>query len=271
MHVVICGGGVIGAAAAFELSRRGASVTVVERWRIAGAASGKSGGFLARDWCRGTPVAPLAERSFDLHAAWAQDLGDRYGYRRVDTFAITLSDRRRRAPTLAAAGWLAADISDRSPLGNRDTTAQIDPEAFTKTLIEAASSQGASLTIGTVTGIRRSRDGRRVEGVTLEDGRDFPADAVIIAMGPWSVLAARWVPIPAVHGLKGHSIVFRPEAMLPSEAVFAEFEDADGETYAPEIVPRADGTLYVCGLSGTAPLPLDPSQVNPEPGGCEKL
>jgi len=273
MQVVICGAGVIGAAAAYELSCRSVAVTVIERWRVAGAASGKSGGFLARDWCRGTPVAALAERSFDLHAAWAQELGDRYGYRRVDTFAVTLSDRRKlgRAQGASVAGWLAADASHRSPIGTKDTTAQIDPEAFTRTLIEAATLRGARLTIGTVAGLRTSGDGRRVEGVILEDGRDFPADAVIIAMGPWSVLAARWVPIPAVHGLKGHSIVFRPEATLPSEAVFAEFEDADGETYAPEIVPRADGTLYVCGLSGTAPLPLDPSQVNPEPGGCEKL
>src|SRR5215468_3692361 len=118
MRVVICGAGAIGAAAAFELSRQGMAVTVIERWRVAGAASGKSGGFLARDWCRGTPVAPLAERSFDLHAAWAQDLGDRYGYRRVDTFAVTLSDRRPRtrsegtrsegARTQGVARWLAA-------------------------------------------------------------------------------------------------------------------------------------------------------------------
>jgi glycine/D-amino acid oxidase-like deaminating enzyme len=273
MQVVICGAGVIGAAAAYELSRRGAAVTVIERWRVAGAASGKSGGFLARDWCRGTPVAPLAERSFDLHAAWAQDLGDRYGYRRVDTFAVAMSDRRKlgRGRGANVAGWLAAEASHRSRIGTPDTTAQIDPGAFTRTLIEAAISRGARLTIGTVAGLSMSRDGRRAEGVTLEDGRDFPADAVIIAMGPWSVLAARWLPIPAVHGLKGHSIVFRPDAMLPAETVFAEFEDAEGETYAPEIVPRPDGTLYVCGLSGSAPLPLDPSQVDPEPGGCEKL
>ena len=285
MRIVICGAGVIGAAAAYELSRRSMAVTVIERWRVAGAASGKSGGFLARDWCRGTPVAPLAERSFDLHAAWAQDLGDRYGYRRVDTFAVTLSDRRLRtrtegtrtkgtrsegARTQGVARWLAADIADRSAIGNRNTTAQIDPEAFTRTLIEAATSQGASLVIGTVTGIRRSRDGR-VEAVNLEDGREFPADAVIIAMGPWSVLAARWLAMPAVYGLKGHSIIFRPKASLPPEAIFAEFEDRDGGVYSPEIVPRADGTLYICGLSGGAPLPLNPSEVAPEPGGCEKL
>jgi glycine/D-amino acid oxidase-like deaminating enzyme len=274
MHVVICGGGVIGAAAACELSRRGVAVTVVERWRIAGAASGKSGGFLARDWCQGTPVAPLAERSFDLHAAWAQDLGgDRYGYRRLDTFVAAMSARRTLggANTRDLVSWLAGEASRRSRIGTRDTTAQIDPAAFTKTLIETATSRGAHLTVGTVSGVRMSRERRRVEGIILADGREIAADVIIVAMGPWSVLAAQWLSMPVLYGLKGHSVVFEPQAMLPAEAVFAEFEDADGETYSPEIVPRPDGTLYVCGVSGAAALPIEPSDVQPEPGGCEKL
>lgn len=273
MHVVICGGGVIGAACAYELSLRGASVTVIERWRVAGAASGKSGGFLARDWCRGTPVAALAERSFDLHSDWAEKLGDRYGYRRVDTFAAVMSERRRIASdrSMANATWLAPEARRRSQIGNIDTTAQIDPEAFTTTLIEAARAQGARLVIGTVSDLRKSKDGSRIEAVALEDGNDIAADAAVIAMGPWSVLAARWLPLPPVYGLKGHSIVFRPSVTLPAETVFAEFEQGDGEVLAPEIVPRPDGTLYVCGLPGTAPLPLDPSMVEAESGACERL
>jgi glycine/D-amino acid oxidase-like deaminating enzyme len=273
MHVVICGGGVIGAAATYELSRRGVAVTMVERWRVAGAASGKSGGFLARDWCLGTPVAALAARSFDLHAAWAEALGDRYGYRRVDTFAATMSDRRKlgQGGNARIADWLAVEASRRRRIGSPETTAQIDPEAFTTCLIETARSRGAQLIIGTVAGLRTLRDGSRVDGIALEDGRDIAGDAVIVAMGPWSVIAAHWLPMPPVYGLKGHSVVFQPEAMFPAETVFGEFENADGEIFSPEIVPRADGTLYVCGLSGMAPLPLDPSQVHPEPGGCERL
>lgn len=273
MHVVICGGGVIGAACAYELSLRGATVTVIERWRVAGAASGKSGGFLARDWCRGTPVAALAERSFDLHGVWAERLGDRYGYRRVDTVATVMSVRRRLAPDRSAviAPWLASEAGRRHLIGDIDTTAQIDPEAFTRVLMDAARSRGARLLIGTVVDLRRSGDGRQIQAVRLECGADVAADAVIIAMGPWSVLAAQWLPLPAVHGLKGHSLVFLPRSRLPAETVFAEFEEADGEVLTPEIVPRPDGTLYVCGLSGTAPLPLDPSRVAPELGACDRL
>ena len=53
-RIVICGGGAIGAAIAYFISRRGARLTVIERHEVAGAASGKSGGFLALDWCRGS-------------------------------------------------------------------------------------------------------------------------------------------------------------------------------------------------------------------------
>ena len=46
MHVVICGGGVIGACTAYFMARRGIAVTVVERSEVASSASGKAGGFL---------------------------------------------------------------------------------------------------------------------------------------------------------------------------------------------------------------------------------
>ena len=51
------------------------------------------------------------------------------------------------------------------------------------------------------------RRGERVCGVQLED-ETLSADAVVIAMGPWSALASEWLPLPPVYGLKGHSLVF---------------------------------------------------------------
>jgi glycine/D-amino acid oxidase-like deaminating enzyme len=273
MHVVICGGGVIGAAAAFELSRRNIAVTVVERWRVAGAASGKSGGFLARDWCDGMPTAALAQRSFDVHEIWAEQLGNTYGYRKVDTFSAALSVRRPlgSARNTHLASWLATDATHRNQLGTVVTTAQLDPKAFTLALMEAATARGAKLQIATVARLHKAQSGTRVAGVVLADGRQIAADAVLLAMGPWSLLAAQWVPLPPIYGLKGHSVIFKPDSPLPAEAIFAEFEDADGEVLTPEIVPRADGTLYVCGLSGSAALPIDPAKVRPEDGSCEKL
>ena len=59
-HVIVCGAGVVGASVAYFLTRRGVRVTVIERTGVACAASGKSGGFLALDWCDNTPVEGLA-------------------------------------------------------------------------------------------------------------------------------------------------------------------------------------------------------------------
>jgi glycine/D-amino acid oxidase-like deaminating enzyme len=273
MHVVICGAGVIGAALAFQLSRQGIAVTIVERWRVAGAASGKSGGFLALDWCDGTPVAALARRSFELHEAWAAELGNTYGYRHVDTIGAAVSRGRplRTGGNAHLAPWLAPEVTHRRQLGTTATTAQLDPAGFTRALVDAAVHRGGKLLIGAVAGVTRSERGARVTGVVLENGERVEADAVVLALGPWSLLAAQWVPLPAIYGLKGHSIVFRPKEPLPAEAIFAEVQDAAGETLAPEIVPRADGTLYVCGVPGSGPLPVDPAHVRPEDGGCEKL
>src|SRR3954464_15357543 len=87
MRVVICGGGVIGTAIAHYLSRRGAAPLVVEPVAVACGASGKSGGFLALDWCDGGPLQALARRSFALHATLAEELGGEGGYRRLTTYS----------------------------------------------------------------------------------------------------------------------------------------------------------------------------------------
>src|SRR6202140_1515680 len=86
MHVLICGGGVIGAATAYFLSCRGARATVIERTGLACAASGKAGGFLAQAWCDRAPLQALARRSFALHAELAQRVGGDWGYRRLATY-----------------------------------------------------------------------------------------------------------------------------------------------------------------------------------------
>src|SRR5262249_57276199 len=97
MHVLICGGGVIGASVAYFLSRRGVRSTVIERSAVACAASGKSGGFLALDWCDGTALEALARRSFALHAQLADEIAGGWAYRRIATPARVAAGRAGRA------------------------------------------------------------------------------------------------------------------------------------------------------------------------------
>ena len=110
MHVLVCGGGVIGASIAYFLSERGVRVTVAESTGVANAASGKSGGFLARDWCEGSPLAPLAHRSFDLHAELAARIENDWGYRRMETFGGHVGFMRRSEGP-SPVRWLSSSIS----------------------------------------------------------------------------------------------------------------------------------------------------------------
>ena len=265
MHVVICGGGVIGASTAYFLSRRGIQVTVVERTGVACAASGKSGGFLALDWCDGSPLEPLARRSFALHAQLARDVAGDWGYRRLTTFGGYAGSHR----SAYRLDWLSDSVSVRQRLGSAETTAQVHPALFTTAMMRAAEAHGARLRIGEVTGVRRENTGR-VEGIEI-DGEIVAGDAVVIAMGPWSTLAAQWLPLPPVFGLKGHSIVFETGSSVPAEAVFLEYRERTGAVHSPELFPRADGTTYVCAISSESPLPLDPADVAPDPGAIERL
>src|SRR5437660_9969077 len=116
MRVLICGGGVIGASIAYFLSRRGVEAIVVERTGLACAASGNSGGFLAGDWCDGSPLAPLARRSFALHAELAREIDEDWGYRRLDTYGGFAGIRA--SGSAYELGWLSPDVTIGHALGS---------------------------------------------------------------------------------------------------------------------------------------------------------
>ncbi|HEX3861929.1 MAG TPA: FAD-dependent oxidoreductase [Stellaceae bacterium] len=269
MRVLICGGGVIGASIAYFLSCRGVEATVIERTGIACAASGKSGGFLAAEWCDGSPVQELAHRSFALHAELAERLGgNAWGYRRLNTYgghADTWDYSHRRGYDI---GWLSDNVIVSQQIGSPANTAQVHPALFTTAIMRAAQARGAESRIGRVTGL--VRDGNRVTGVDI-DGETLAGDAVVIAMGPWSILAAAWLPLPAVFGLKGHSLIFDTAGNVPAEAAFLEYQEGSGEALTPEFFPRPDGTTYVCGISGEEPLPINPTDVAPDDEKIERL
>lgn len=262
MRVAVCGGGVIGACVAYYLSLGGADVFIIERDRIAGGASGKSGGFLALDWCDGSALDQLARRSFSLHAELAEAFGNPWGYRCLDTYGgiVSASELWTDQRSVGDSARLDKRIALYRQLGTVVTTAQVTPDAFTRGMVDQAIKHGASVQIGDVTGLVLPRDGDRVAGVEIR-GRVYEADAVVIAMGPWSARAQRWMPMRDVLGLKGHSILLKPTTPVPAEALFLELESNDGACDTLEVFPRPDGTVYICGLSANVPLPDDPRAV----------
>jgi glycine/D-amino acid oxidase-like deaminating enzyme len=271
MRVVICGGGVMGACTAYFLARRGVEVIVVEGTDVACAASGKAGGFLALDWCDGSPLDSLARRSFALHAELASAIDDDWSYRRMNAYSgYVVRDRDSRRHTPAALDWLSDGIAISHRIGTPETTASVHPRKFTAAMMRAAQKHGAELRLGQVTGLLRGGSESIVQGVEVE-GSVIEADATVIAMGPWSSLAAEWLPLPHVFGQQSPSIVYDTGMDVPADALFLEYRDASGDEVSVEVFPRADGSTHVCAFSGEAPLPLDPAQVEPDPDVIARL
>ena len=264
-HVVVCGAGVMGAATAYFLARRGVEVTVVERSGVACAASGKSGGFLALDWCDDSPLGPLARASFALHAELAKSIATDYGYRRVDTFMLAAREQGavRGEHRVAPPRWLDGAGVVTAALGSTETTAQLHPAQFTAALIEAAR---ARVRLGVVQEIVR-HDGAAV-GVRV-DGATLAADAVVLALGPWTSHVAGRL-LPRIRGLKGYSVTL-DAAGVPAHALFVDYRTADGRNLEPEIFPRPDGSVYVCGMADPQPLPESPEGVVVDDEACAVL
>jgi glycine/D-amino acid oxidase-like deaminating enzyme len=270
MRVAICGGGVIGARTAYFLARRGIDVIVIERTEVA-AASGKAGGFLALDWCAGTPLDELARRSFQLHAALPDDIAGHWGYQRMTAYSgFVVGDRDARRHTPAKLAWLASGIVIADRLGTPETTAVVHPRKFTSAIMSAAQKHGAELRAGQVTGIVWSADRSTARGVEV-GGALLEADAVVIAMGPWSLMAAAWLDLPAVFGQRSPSLVYDTAADVPPDALFLEYQQASGAIVSVEVFPRGDGSTHITAFSNEAPLPLDPADVTPDQSEIDRL
>jgi glycine/D-amino acid oxidase-like deaminating enzyme len=256
----------MGAATAYFLAQRGVAVTVVERSGVACAASGKSGGFLALDWCDDSPLGPLARASFALHAELAGKLGVEYGYRRVDTFMLAARERGSLAGghRVAAPRWLDGAGVVTAALGSTETTAQVHPARFTTALLDTAR---ARVRIGVVDDVVR-RDGA-VRGVRV-GGETLEADAVVLALGPWTSRAVPGLRLPTVRGLKGYSVTLTG-ADVPAHSLFVDYRTATGRALEPEIFPRPDGEVYVCGMADPAPLPESPEGVTVSDEACAVL
>lgn len=268
-RVVVCGGGVIGVCTAYFLTKKGASVTLIEKSTIACAASGKAGGFLALDWCDGGPVEHLARASFNLHRSLSQELNgtEAYGYRSLTALSLTVAEESKTTVSSSSSAtlpsWIDGPTHGPKTIGTHETTAQVHPQLFTRTLIEnAVEKYGVKVVIGKLE--RLVVEGGKVESVILESGGVVDADAVVLALGPWSnkleLLSSRF----RVSGLKAHSIVLEPKEAnaITQHALFLSYRASNRRTpLDPEVYPRPTGEVYVCGMSKEEEVPDDPEEI----------
>ncbi|XP_072952180.1 D-amino-acid oxidase [Typha angustifolia] len=272
-RIVVCGGGVIGACTAYFLSKNSASssthITVVEKSSPACAASGKAGGFLALDWCDGGPLSSLARASFALHRSLSSllDGPNTYSYRPLHTLSFPiLSPSASSSDSSPTSKSLFPDWVDgptaRTPktIGTPETTAQVHPRLFTRAVLAAA---GVEILIAEVEEVKVAEG--RVVGVGLR-GREeaIPADAVVLALGPWSDRSKLVSDLFNVSGLKAHSIVLRPKDpdKITPHALSLSYQPAPGAKILDyEVYPRPTGEVYICGISKEVAVPDDPEEI----------
>ncbi len=244
--VVVVGGGIIGAACAFELAERGATVTLLEREELAAGASGRNNGL----WL--TPVDPanvsmarttlaryleIADTSpipFRLDpepigliaAALDEDemqAGERehepYRAAGVDVERLDAAEVLRLEPAIAPrvlGGWLVHH-------GHR-----LAPAALTIGLALMAAERGATVRHHLPARAVLEEHGR-VTGVMTDDGR-IGADEVVVAAGPWSssLLDPIGVRLP-ITGARGWLVrLDPPPGLLRHLVASAGWEDATG-------------------------------------------
>ncbi|WRT67230.1 uncharacterized protein IL334_004196 [Kwoniella shivajii] len=285
-HILIIGGGICGVSTAYFLSTHAArssstKITLLEGTKIAAAASGYSGGFLAKDW-HGSATASLSAMSYDLHAQLAKEFGgEKWGYRTVDTLSIE-TDATRKSKRSSPLPWLADGLvhSSRS-LGSHNTTAQVHPGQFTNFFSAKFLEQpSTSLEIGTATSLKLDENGspQSVEYVKSDGSKsDMEVDTVVLAAGPWTgTLAEKLLGDKiggklGVQGHRAHSVVLKTKDRLSATCLFTSMTMEDGSAGEPEVYARPDGTTYICGAGDDEPLPATAAEVSPSPNAISKL
>ena len=241
--VVIVGGGIHGGSVAYYLKELfGVSSIILEKANsLAPAASGKSGGFLAREWGSG-PTIPLHQKSFDLHVQLANKLGIS-SFRPVDVLSVAVGGRKKSSG--AGVSWLDRAASSEPLEG---AAAQVTPLELTEKLIAAS---GAEVRLET-SAVGATVENGQLTGLILSDGSRIDTDQVVVAAGPWSgVLLEDWFGVDCpMQGVWSSSMVFRDCEPIKKEfaALFCS-EDSNG--CHVEFYPRPDGSLYLCGLGGS--------------------
>jgi sarcosine oxidase, subunit beta len=265
---VVIGAGVMGASIAFHLARRGLAVTVVDKGRIAGGATSKSGALVRLHYAN-RPEAALARAAFDTFLHWRDVVGGDCGFRQtgmlwlvppqdIETLRAAVAMQRSLGiETQVVEGSVLAAIQphmDRAQVGAASFepfAGFADPVATTRSFL--AASGATVLEYTTVSAISASAG--RATGVETSAG-PISAGAVICAAGPWTVglLRPLGVDLPVWPERAQIAFVERPPALAEGHRTIIDVA-------APDLLytrPAIDGTTLAGLHSRPRPRLADP-------------
>lgn len=223
IDVAIVGGGVIGCAIAYYLSKSGVDVAVFERGEIGAEASSAATGLLAPlgPLSGPGPFADLMLGSFAMFPTLVSELEEASGihleYEQTGALRIVrntkhISNLSKRMLAWQPLGlemyWLTGDEARQlEPLLAPDVCAaifapeesQIKASHVVKAFAMAAINQGATLySYSKITGIQHHK--AKVTGVYTSQGERIACNHLVIANGVWAAHCSEWlhVPIPII-------------------------------------------------------------------------
>jgi sarcosine oxidase subunit beta len=267
--VVVIGGGVIGASAAFHLAKAGVKrVSLLERGQIGAGATGKSHS-LVRMHYTNPHDATLAQRSLPYFHNWSDLVGTgdprfvRTGFLRLvdpaDEPALRANVDMLRGvgvnTRLIDAGEIVAidpgcAVGDVGLAAWEPDSGYADPVATAEGFALAAERRGATIRRGVaVTGIATAGD--RVTGVTTAAG-PIATDTVLLAAGAWSsaLLAPLGIDLDLTTKRIQVVVFHRPAVERRPQATIL-----DG---IANVVIRPDGEAVTLVAIGFDPDPVDP-------------
>jgi glycine oxidase len=257
--VLVVGGGIVGAAIAWRLSKAGATVTLLEKSAIGREASWAAGGMLTPVHLAEYPpaLADACSASLALYEPLCREIAPLSSidpeYRANGLLLLVNDDageeaarmleawkRERGQPVESLTRDEAIAIEPRLTRNLRRALrlpdiAQVRNNRMAVALCEAAAKKGAEIRIDTpVTGFLRVPG--RVNGVKTPRG-DVYAGTTVLAAGAWSADLLRPVGLDLqVRPIKGQMLL----AGAPLD--FCRHMILDGESY---LIPRADGRILI--------------------------
>lgn len=254
-HVLVIGGGIIGCAAAWELTRRGARVTLAEPRPIAGGASQASAGMLAphTEGRHDGAMHALGLRSLSLYddfIATLREEGQVITYARTGSLDVALTDEdarqleaiARNAPPDAGCEFIdAGGVRSLEPAVTRKARGGlripshgfVDVVGLVRGLWSSASRRGARLEPSPVRGVEPSDGSVRA---AFDTGKREYTHAVVAA-GAWAgTIDISGVPALPVRPVRGQLLALTWSTVPPRHTLWGP------RCYA---VPWTDGTLLV--------------------------
>jgi len=229
--VVIIGAGVIGCSIAYHLARQGITSQIIERESIGARASGKAWAVIAyppivlvsekkpdtlftlpegetsRHWLElyWWTYTRIADIAIDLKEKGGIDI--ELGEHRYDNLAFSEEEEaylKHEISRLREMGHYEIDWVDAKELKavyphvNPKVRGafsvpmfQVEPYKYTLGYAQAAEKMGAEVRQGEAVGFKTK--GGKITSVKLDSGADVEADAVVLAMGPWSGQGSSWL------------------------------------------------------------------------------